>query len=49
MESVLDDCMAQFSNKYVIKEERGQTVLGLMEQKAKRLSWRFFPRVLRKV
>ena len=33
MESVLDDCLAQFSNKYVIKEEQRQAVLGLLEQK----------------
>ena len=28
MESVLDDCLAQFSSKYVLKEERCQAVLG---------------------
>ena len=33
MESVLDDCLAQFSSKYVLKEEQRQTVLGLLEQK----------------
>ena len=33
MESVLDDCLAQFSSKYVLKEERCQAVLGLLEQK----------------
>ena len=32
MESVLDDCLAQFSSKYVLKEERRQAVLGLLEQ-----------------
>ena len=33
MESVLDDCLAQFSRKYVLKEEQRQAVLGLPEQK----------------
>ena len=33
MESVLDDCLAQFSSKYVLKEEQRQAVLGLLEQK----------------
>ena len=33
MESVLDDCLAQFSSKYVLKEEQRQAVLGLQEQK----------------
>ena len=33
MESMLDDCLAQFSSKYVLKEEQRQAVLGLMEQK----------------
>ena len=28
MESVLDDCLAQFSSKYVLKEEQRQAVLG---------------------
>ena len=32
MESVLDDCLAQFSSKYVLKEERRQAVLGLLGQ-----------------
>ena len=32
MESVHDDCLAQFSSKYVLKEERRQAVLGLLEQ-----------------
>ena len=32
MESVLDDCLAQFSSKCVLKEERRQAVLGLLEQ-----------------
>ena len=32
MESVLDDCLAQFSSKYVLKEEQRQAVLGLLEQ-----------------
>ena len=32
MESVLDDCLAQFSSKYLLKEERRQAVLGLLEQ-----------------
>ena len=32
MESVLDDCLAQFSSKYVLKEEQCQAVLGLLEQ-----------------
>ena len=30
MESVLDNCLAQFSSKYVLKEEQPQAVLGLM-------------------
>ena len=47
MESVLDDCLAQFSSKYVLKEEQRQAVLGLLEQK--NMSWRFFPWVLAKV
>ena len=33
MESMLDDCLAQFSSKYVLKEEQRQAVLGLQEQK----------------
>ena len=33
MESVLDDCLAKFSSKYVLKEEQRQAVLGLLEQK----------------
>ena len=33
MESVLGDCLAQFSSKYVLKEEQRQAVLGLLEQK----------------
>ena len=33
MESVLDDCLAQFSSKYVLKEEQRLAVLGLLEQK----------------
>ena len=33
MESMLDDCLAQFSSKYVLKEEQRQAVLGLLEQK----------------
>ena len=32
MESVLNDCLAQFSSKYVLKEEQRQAVLGLLEQ-----------------
>ena len=32
MENVLDDCLAQFSSKYVLKVERCQAVLGLLEQ-----------------
>ena len=32
MENVLDDFLAQFSSKYVLKEERRQAVLGLLEQ-----------------
>ena len=28
-----NDCLAQFSNKYVLKEEQRQAVLGLLEQK----------------
>ena len=33
MESMLDDCLVQFSSKYVLKEEQRQAVLGLLEQK----------------
>ena len=33
MESVLDNCLAPFSSKYVLKEEQRQAVLGLLEQK----------------
>ena len=33
MESVLDDCLAQFSSKYVLIEDQRQVVLGLLEQK----------------
>ena len=33
MESVLDDCLAQFSSKCVLKEEQCQAVLGLLERK----------------
>ena len=33
MESVLDNCIAQFSSKYVLKEEQRQAVLSLLEQK----------------
>ena len=33
MESVLDDCLAQFLSKYMLKEEQRQAVLGLLEQK----------------
>ena len=33
MESMLDDCLAQFSSKYVLKQEQRQAVLGLQEQK----------------
>ena len=33
MESMLDDCLAQFSSKNVLKEEQRQAVLGLQEQK----------------
>ena len=33
MESMLDDCLAQFSCKYVLKEEQHQAVLGLLVQK----------------
>ena len=32
MESVLNDFLAQFSSKYVLKEEQRQAVLGLLEQ-----------------
>ena len=32
MESVLNDCLAQFSSKYVLNEEQRQAVLGLLEQ-----------------
>ena len=45
MESVLDDCLAQFSSKYVLKEERRQAVLGLLGQED---LWPFLPRVLGK-
>ena len=33
MESTLDDCLAQFSSKYVLKEEQRKVVLGLLDQK----------------
>ena len=33
MESVLDDRLAQFSSKNVLKEEQHQAVLGLLGQK----------------
>ena len=33
MESVLDDCLAQFSSKYVLKEEQRRAVLSLLLQK----------------
>ena len=33
MESILDDCLAQFSSKCVLKEEHRQAVLGLQGQK----------------
>ena len=32
MENMLDDCLAQFSSKYVLKEEQRQAVLGLLDQ-----------------
>ena len=43
MESVLDDCLAQFSSKNALKEEQYQAVLGLLGRD-KRMLWRFFPR-----
>ena len=33
METMLDDRLAQFSSKYVLKEEQRQAVLRLLEQK----------------
>ena len=33
MESVFDDCLAQFSSKYVLKQEQRQAVLSLLLQK----------------
>ena len=30
MESVLHDCLAQFSSKYVLKEEQREAVLSLL-------------------
>ena len=33
MESVLDDRLAQFSSKHVLKEEQRQVVLSLLLQK----------------
>ena len=33
METVLDDCLVQFSRKYVFKEEQRQAVLSSLEQK----------------
>ena len=42
MDSVLDDCLAQFSSKNVLKEEQHQAVLGLLGRDKRRL-WRFFP------
>ena len=41
-----DDCLAQFSSKYMLKEEQRQAVLGLLEPG---MLWRFFQEVLRKV
>ena len=35
MESVLDDCLAQFSSKYVLKKEQRQVVLGLLDSKSR--------------
>ena len=32
MKSALDDCLAQISSKYVLKQERCQAVLGLLGQ-----------------
>ena len=43
MESVLDDCLAQFSSKNALNEEQYQAVLGLLGR-GKRMLWRFFPR-----
>ena len=42
MESVLDDCLAQFSSKNALKEEQHHAVLGLLGR-VKRMLWRFFP------
>ena len=47
MESVLDDYLAQFSSKYVLKKEQRQAVLALQEQTPDRL-WPLLPRVLGK-
>ena len=33
MKSMLEDCLAQFSSKCVLKEDQCQAVLGLLEQK----------------
>ena len=33
MGNMLDDCLAQFSSKYVLKEEQRKAVLGLLVQK----------------
>ena len=47
MENLLDGCLAQFSSKYVLKEEQYQAVLGLQWQKDV-VAGQFFPRVLGK-
>ena len=47
MGTVLHDCLAHFSSKYVLKEEQRQAVLRLLEKK--KMLWRFYPRVLGKV
>ena len=41
-----DDCLAQFSSKYVLKEEQRQAVFGLLKPG---MLWRFFQRVLPKI
>ena len=42
MENVLDDCLAQFSSKNVLKEQQHQAGLGLLGR-GKSMLWRFFP------
>ena len=45
MENVLDDCLAQFSSKYVLKEEQRQAVLVLPTGSGKSLIQQLFAAV----